>query len=180
MTLLELFESDHVRYQTDKHTNHRYFTIYDPLFGPFQHEPIGVFEVGAHWGGSAALWDDYFDHPDAKIRTIDIRHFPEFDERILTDRTRLDFIDINDLTPEYFDFPVDIAIDDGSHTLSDQITFVELLYPIVRKGGMLIIEDIQDLNKTTKAMRKLGHPFFIVDLNHLNNWNDSFLFIFMK
>ena len=182
MTLLELFDNDSVKYYTDKQSVHRYFTIYDPFFRLFQHKPVGVFEVGTQYGGSVALWDDYFDHPSTKIRSIDVLDLPEAHGRGFTNRVRLDIIDVNDLTPEYFNFPVDITIDDGSHTLSDQVTFVELLYPIVRKGGLLIVEDIRigEIDKITEAMKELGYPFFIVNLNNLNDWWDNILFVFMK
>jgi len=184
MTLLELCAADKVgRYLTDKQTGHRYFTIYDPFFKPFKHKPVGVFEVGTQYGGSAALWDDYFDHPDTRIRSIDIVGTPEAYSRVYTNRLRLDIIDANDLTPDYFkDFPVDIAIDDGSHALGEQVAFVKLLHPIVREGGLLIVEDVKfdALADTTEAMKALGHPFFIVNLNQLNDWWDNILFVFMK
>jgi cephalosporin hydroxylase len=170
------------RYLTDKQTGHGYFTIYDPFFMPFQHKPVGVFEVGTQYGGSVALWDDYFDHPDTRIRSIDIIDLPEAD-RGYTDRVRLDIVNINDLTPEYFkDFPVDIAIDDGSHVLSEQVTFVKLLHPLVREGGLVIVEDVKMsiIKETTEAMKLLGYPFMIVDLNNFNNWWDNVLFVFMK
>jgi len=77
MTLLELWrDKGHEKYQTDKNSVHHYFIIYDLLFKPFQHEPVGVFEVGTNTGGSANLWDDYFDHPDTRIRSIDIIDVP--------------------------------------------------------------------------------------------------------
>ena len=166
-------------YQTDKGSRHHYFTIYDPFFKPFKDKEIGIFEVGTNMGDSVSLWDDYFTHPQTKIRSIDILNKPE-SHRDYSDRVRLDIIDINDLTDSYFNFPVDIAIDDGSHLLSDQMAFVKLLYPIVREGGMLIIEDVDDIDATTLAMKTTGFPFFIVNLNHIDNWTDSVLFIFLK
>jgi hypothetical protein len=181
MTLLELWQKDgFIKYQTDKNSTHHYFTIYDPFFKPFQYKPVGVFEVGTNTGGSTNLWDDYFDHPYTRIRSIDILDVPE-SHREYSSRVRLDIIDINDLTAEYFkDFAVDIAIDDGSHTISDQVAFVKLLYPIVRNGGLLIVEDVSAVDKLTKEVKKLGYPFFIVDFNPIDNWYDSVLFIFMK
>jgi len=167
-------------YMTDKHSTHHYFTIYDPLFKPFQDKEIGLFEVGTNTGGSTILWDKYFTHPDTRIRSIDILDVPE-SHKDYSSRVSLYIADINYLTPEYFkDFPVDIAIDDGSHILSEQVAFIKLLYPIVRKGGMLIIEDVNTIDKTTEAMKELGYPFYIVDLNHIDNWWDSVLFIFPK
>ena len=181
MTLFELWKAKGFeKYQTDKHSTHLYFIMYDLLFAPFQHKPVGVFEVGTNTGGSANLWDDYFSHPDTRIRSIDILDVPQ-SHRDYTSRLRLDIVDINKLTPDYFaDFPVDIAIDDGSHTVDDQIAFVKLMYPIVREGGILIVEDISAVDKLRNEVKKLGYPFFIVDFNPIDNWYDSVLFIFMK
>ena len=181
MSLLQMWqEKGAEKYQTDKQRTHHYFTIYDPLFALFQHKPIGLFEVGTQMGGSVKLWDDYFDNEKTKIRSIDVLDLPEA-HRDYTDRVKLDIVDINTLTPKYFeDFPVDIAIDDGSHTTDDQVVFVKLLYPIVRKGGMVIVEDVSVIDKTTEAMKILGYPFVIVNLNYIDNWWDSVLFIFFK
>jgi len=176
--LFDIWQED--GYMTDKHSTHHYFTIYDPLFSPFKHRPIGLFEVGTNTGGSTILWDKYFDHPGARIRSIDIIDVPE-SHKEYTKRVRLDIIDINELTISYFEyFPVDIAIDDGSHILSEQVAFVKLLYPILRTGGLLIIEDVNDIEKTTEAMKELNYPFYIVNFNPIDNWYDSVLFIFTK
>jgi demethylmacrocin O-methyltransferase len=167
-------------FETDKNSTHHYFTIYDPLFKPFQHKLINLFEVGTNTGGSTILWDKYFTHPKTKIRSIDIIDVPE-SRREYSNRVRLDIIDINDLYPEYFsDFPVDIAIDDGSHTIDDQTAFVKLMYPLVRPGGMLIVEDVASIEKLKESIKPFGYPYIIVDLNNIDDWYDSVLFIFMK
>ena len=98
MTLFELWKAKGFeKYQTDKHSTHHYFIMYDLLFAPFQHKPVGVFEVRTNTGGSANLWDDYFSHPDTRIRSIDILDVPQ-SHRDYTSRLRLDIVDINKLT----------------------------------------------------------------------------------
>ena len=181
MTLLQMWqEKGAEKYQTDKNGTHHYFTIYDPFFQPFKHKPIGLFEVGTQGGGSVNLWDDYFDNPDTRIRSIDVLDLPEA-HRDYTNRVRLDIADINALTPDYFkDFPVDIAIDDGSHTIDDQVAFVRLLYPLVRKGGLIIVEDVASIEKLSKEINTLRYPYFIVNFNPIDNWYDSVLFIFQR
>lgn len=41
------------------------------------------------------------------------------------------------------DGPFDIVIDDGGHTMEQQITSLEHLWRIVRPGGIYVIEDLQ-------------------------------------
>jgi cephalosporin hydroxylase len=38
----------------------------------------------------------------------------------------------------------DLIIDDGSHVASHQITAIEQLSPLLRAGGLFVIEDLQD------------------------------------
>jgi len=40
--------------------------------------------------------------------------------------------------------PVDLIIDDGSHTLPDQVAGVRALWSSLRSGGVYVVEDLQD------------------------------------
>ncbi|PHH79423.1 hypothetical protein CDD80_4876 [Ophiocordyceps camponoti-rufipedis] len=37
----------------------------------------------------------------------------------------------------------DLVIDDGGHTMKQQITSLERLWPVVKPGGLYVIEDLQ-------------------------------------
>ena len=39
---------------------------------------------------------------------------------------------------------VDLVIDDASHTLEHQQATYDALWPIIRPGGVMVIEDLQD------------------------------------
>lgn len=180
------------RYLTDKGVIHDYLPIYEKLFSPLRFESINIFEVGYQYGGSCKLWEKYF--PKAKIKSIDskIEKLPPEIELLwktnyLVDRfiqpdpfrITLDVIDINDITPAYFfDFLLDIAIDDGSHRIEDQVAFVKNVYPALRKGGILIIEDIQNID-TAIEFDKLEIPFELID-NREGKRYDEVLLIFRK
>jgi hypothetical protein len=75
---------------------------------------------------------------------------------------------------------IDIAIDDGSHEISDQIAFVKLVWPVLNKKGIIIIEDIVDIEGTKSYFDKLEIPYNVVDLRCLNNRWDNVLIIFRK
>ena len=45
---------------------------------------------------------------------------------------------------------LDIVIDDGQHTLESQLECIDLYLPKLNKGGVLIIEDVQDASHFEK------------------------------
>lgn len=161
---------------TDKGTIHDYLTIYEFLFVPYRDKTINLFEVGYAGGGSAILWNEYFLY--ANIRSIDNFNLVPQPTK---ERIRLDLIDIHNLTVNYFDdFQPDIIIDDGSHYLQDQLFAVQLLYPILKPGGILVVEDIQDINLAIVEFNKLGIPYFTIDRRVEQNRYDEVLFVFCK
>lgn len=193
MTFKELYaEHGPARYGEDKFGQH-YADLYEIIFEPLQHQPINIFEVGYCNGGSARLWSDYF--TKAKVRFIDIdpsallRHSDHTSNtwagsglNLDTSRISLEIMDANDLTPEYFKGQEpDIAIDDGSHKLEDQLAFVKLMYPILKPGGLLIVEDVENIDRDRPAFEALGIPFNVADFrpNHSTAF-DSVLVIFQK
>ena len=48
----------------------------------------------------------------------------------------------------------DFLLDDGPHSLSSQENFIELYSPLLSENGILIIEDIQDINWLEKLKNK--------------------------
>jgi SAM-dependent methyltransferase len=172
-------------YPTDKEFNHHYLDFYDRLFLPYNDKLVNIFEVGYAEGGSCKLWEDYF--LSGQIRSIDIndRHLPEGATELISfnsDRVRFNIININDLfvTSYFDDFPVDIAIDDGSHNIPDQIAFLKQMYPIVRAGGLLIIEDVADITGLCAEIDKTGYPYEIIDFRpEFNRW-DNVIILFRK
>jgi hypothetical protein len=166
MTLLELFKlNGAVKYGQDKFF-HNYDVVYEVLFKEFQDKEINIFEVGYFQGGSCRLWLDYF--KKAKVRCIDIdpRKGDKDNPSLIRDnRFKLDIINANDLTPEYFEgFIPDIAIDDGSHLIEDQIRFIKLMYSIMKPGSLIIVEDVQNIDNVRPMLRELDIPMSIVDL----------------
>jgi hypothetical protein len=159
---------------SDKGTIHNYLPIYDEMFAPYRDKHINLFEVGYQYGGSAKLWSLYFSK--SRIRFIDIfLNVPK------TDDVEFQLMDSNDLTEDYFkDFVPDIAIDDGSHFLKDQLHFIKAVWPVLREGGIMIIEDIQDIDNEESIFRTLNIPFEIIDNRAKQNRYDEVLLIFRK
>jgi len=173
-TLVELFaEKGFEYYETDKGTLHNYLDIYDKLFLPFKNKEINVFEVGYFLGGSCRLWEEYF--INAKIRFID--NNPDCILNSTSGRVSLDIMDVMDLTVDYFDeFPPDIAIDDGDHSIESQVHFIKSVYPVLRPGGLLIVEDVY----LTRPFDAINIPYKVIDRRIEQSRIDEVLLIFKK
>jgi len=177
MTLTELFNRDgYIKYPTDKETIHSYLPIYDDLFLKYKNEPINILEVGIQFGYSVQLWHEYF------INAKNIFGYDISDQIEIFPETRTKVIkDANTITlDEFKDTPLTIAIDDGSHSLHDQLEFIKRIYPQVIEGGMLVVEDIQDIDNQKKEFDKLGFPYTIIDLRNIKKRYDDVLLVFRK
>jgi cephalosporin hydroxylase len=101
-----------------------------------------VVEIGIFKGGSLQMWKKYFGSR-AKIIGIDIdprcKAFEEDQIEIMIgsqeDRNFLREVAKN-LTK------IDILIDDGGHTMNQQITTFEELFPLVAENGIYLCEDL--------------------------------------
>jgi cephalosporin hydroxylase len=173
MKLKELWQKN--QYSTDKESTHKYLDVYDVLFRPFYRLPIKFVEVGIADGGSLKLWDDYF--IGAEIFGIDIK-IANLNYKY-SNRVHILETDINNLVIDA-SVIIDIAIDDGSHILSDQIAFIKLLWPVINKGGLLIVEDIDNIEGYKKDFDALNIPYEIIDLREMSGVDDSVLLIFKK
>ncbi|HZE83925.1 MAG TPA: class I SAM-dependent methyltransferase [Puia sp.] len=121
---------------------HHYFEVYDRHFSKYRNKDINILEIGVMHGGSLQMWKDYFG-ARAKIFAIDInpkcKEFEEENIRIFTgsqsDRSFLK--EIKRQIP-----PVDILIDDGGHTMEQQITSFEELFDHITPDGVYLCEDL--------------------------------------
>ena len=171
MTLKELFWSKgYAHYPTDKDTHHNYLTTYSELFYKFEKENINILEVGTWKGGSMKLFEDYF--VNANIIGYDI-----ISPEIKLDRSKVivkDFynININELPP------LTIAIDDGPHGIQDQIKFIKMVYPIMVKGGILVVEDVRP--NLQSYFDALNIPYTMMEFRPYTDEDDDRLVIIRK
>jgi hypothetical protein len=92
-------------------------------------------------GGSIATWLDYF--PSVQVVGIDndatCKQFEQNGAKIyIGSQEDSDFL--RDV--EKKEGPFDIVIDDGGHTMKQQITSFSTLYPLLKDDGMYVIEDL--------------------------------------
>ena len=119
-----------------------YFEIYDRHFSKFIGKEITILEIGVFQGGSLELWSNYFGSK-CKIYGIDInpeckKHENEQIEVLIGDVEDREFLrEVKEKIPK-----IDILIDDGGHTMTQQIVTFEELYPIISSDGVYLCEDI--------------------------------------
>jgi len=113
---------------------------YEPLFSPLRDLPITLMEVGVAGGHSLRLWQWYF--PAARIIGIDIkRSVKQFEGGRIS-------IEIGSQADGGFlrricqAHPPTIFIDDGSHLAEHNIFTFERVFPMLRPGGLYIVEDL--------------------------------------
>ncbi|WP_089157691.1 class I SAM-dependent methyltransferase [Micromonospora sp. NBS 11-29] len=137
-----------VRFGSDKWgSTHWYTPHYTRHLQPWRDEPVRLLEIGiggyrdtGYQGGSLHMWQRYFhrglvfgvDIIEKKVTGSRIRTFrgdqndPEFLSRLAADHG-----------------PFDIVIDDGSHINGHVLTSFRTLFPLLRDGGLYVIEDLQ-------------------------------------
>jgi O-antigen biosynthesis protein len=119
-----------------------YFDIYDRHFSRFRNTDVHILEIGIYHGGSLQMWRDYFG-PHAKIIGIDIdprcKEFEEEGTDILigSQEDRAFLAQVRAQYPR-----IDILLDDGGHTMRQQIVTFEELFPHVRQNGVYLCEDL--------------------------------------
>lgn len=131
-------------YKTNKRSNKwsNYFEIYHRHFDKFLNQQINLLEIGIDQGGSLELWHEYF-KDQCNLFAIDINPYVltlEFDFAV--DITIGDQTDYQFWTNYINNYPkFDIVIDDGGHTMTDQLTTLIHIFPHLNDGGILLVED---------------------------------------
>jgi hypothetical protein len=136
------------------HKWQHYFEVYERHFARFRGQPVNILELGVSQGGSIQMWRDYFG-PHAKVFGVDInpncKQFEESGVQIfIGDQGDRKFLrSLAQQLPA-----IDVLIDDGGHTMQQQIRTFEELFPIVGPHGVYLCEDLH-----TSYWREFGGGF---------------------
>jgi len=152
-----------------------YFEIYDRHFSRFRQTDVHVVEIGVSHGGSLQMWRHYFGS-QAKIIGVDIdprcqQLQEEGIEIIIGDQADLAFLTaLKDKVPR-----IDILIDDGGHTMSQQINTFEVLFPHISEFGVYLCEDLHT-SYWSEYSGGLHQPNTFIEfskqwIDHLNAWH---------
>jgi len=165
---------------TDKGTVHSYISEYEKLFSKRRKDVTDVLEIGIGHGGSIKLWNDYF--LSATIHAINIKS-PNQPPHWFSDFPRIKSYIIDAYTMNalklFKDIPLDVIIDDGPHTIQSQMYTAKYYTKLLKKEGILIIEDVLERNielimnqfdDKNKAKYKIG--------NNIEEKDDDILIIY--
>ena len=130
------------RHDTDKGSS--YTRVYHDLLAGVRDQPLRMLEIGVNNGGSLRMWREFL--PSATLFAIDVdprclafeQEIPNATIRLVDQADPAQLRDFVAQTGGEFDF----IIDDGGHTMVQQITSFEVLYPHVVSGGVYVIEDL--------------------------------------
>jgi cephalosporin hydroxylase len=123
-----------------------YLTYYDALFEPLKNDAIRMFEIGIQNGGSLEVWASYFRNAQ-KIIGCDIN--PKC-AQLKFDDNRISVL-VGDANTSAISqqvqvsAPFDVIIDDGSHRSDDIRDSFLLYFPMLKPGGLYVIEDMHTL-----------------------------------
>jgi cephalosporin hydroxylase len=153
MKLIEVIEKYGLEPYTDKSTTHCYVeSFYDDAFAEYREKEISLLEIGVNVGGSIKLWKEYFINSTA-IVGIDNRP-GQLDSQ---------FRDIEGVTYYFEDAynknitsklpQFDIIVDDGAHYVDMQIKALDIYLPLLKDGGIYVIEDIDGSMSDERHLR---------------------------
>lgn len=124
------------------HKWEHYFDIYETHFSRFRGKEVHILEIGVSQGGSLQMWKSYFGDK-AKIYGLDINPAcKELEEEniqifIGSQSDRQFLRQLKSQIP-----PLDILLDDGGHTMIQQIVTYEELFDHVKDDGVFMCEDL--------------------------------------
>jgi hypothetical protein len=119
-----------------------YFEIYERHLQRFRGADITIVEFGVSHGGSLQMWKHYFGARASVIGVdIDPRCKVVEEERIkvvIGDQADRAFLArLRSIVPR-----VDVLIDDGGHSMEQQITTFEEMFPHISPDGVYVAEDL--------------------------------------
>ncbi len=173
---------------TDKNTDHSYIPVYERLLNQYIDKEVNLLEIGVAFGGSALLWQDYL--PLSKlylVDNIDSIH-PDIKKQLDPNRCTIYKMDaytnyaVNTL--KNYSEKFDIIIDDGPHTIQSQVLFIKKYFNLLKDGGIMIIEDIQNFTDIklleSQVPIEYRNNIDIFDLRKIKNRYDDILFVVRK
>ena len=180
--------NSNTNYYTDKHTDtgngggsgHKYGSVYDVFLRDLKCD--NLLEVGIDRGGSLLVWKRYF--PEAHVQGVDVT-LNRLPEPITIDGITTHNSDAysSEFSNKFSDDFFDLIIDDGPHTVNSQKEFIRLYFPKLKKDGIMIIEDIVNIESARDIQGVLSDydcDSFIVDRVKVSNLSNEINLIVLK
>ena len=136
-----IYEDSHNRVNKFIH----YSEIYERHFNRFKGKDLKILEIGVYGGGSLQMWKNYFASSGHKVQVYGIDINPEckkYEEEgieifIGSQEDRNFLKDVKERVGTF-----DVIIDDGGHTMNQQICSFEELFGALSSDGVYLCEDV--------------------------------------
>jgi len=119
-----------------------YIEVYDVYFNRYRNKEVNILEIGVSQGGSIEMWKKYFGD-NVQIFGVDInprcKNLEDDKVKIFIGKQedRSFWKELKKQLPK-----LDILIDDGGHTMDQQIVTFEEMFDHVKEDGIYLCEDI--------------------------------------
>lgn len=178
---------------TDKNTTHSYVELYESILNPYKEEKGSLLEIGVQYGGSIILWNEYLKNfniygVDIKDQLHDnVRRYVDINSKKINLTYRNAY---NNSTIDYFKSlcpdGFDVIIDDGPHSELSQVDCINLYLPLLKENGILIIEDVQNIN-SIEVFKEIipnsdifDYQIEVIDLRENKGRYDDVIFLIRK
>ena len=163
-----------------------YTPYYDMLFRHLKDQKILFAEIGIELNASSKMWRKFFSNADLYLFEKDTKKIEQAKKDQLNDTYYYE-IDVNlkenirdafQKTEKKFD----VIIDDSTHLFDHQINIIQESSPFLKKGGILIIEDIfkkrknhseQNYYEKLQNIKKDFQKIYFVEFHNLSNYTAS-------
>jgi len=132
------------RHGSDKESlYHQYAKPYEQYLGSLRHKPIKLLELGIASGASIRMWKDYFSTATIYGVDCDLSQSGLVSDRRVKvfELDQTDEAGLTAIADESGGF--DVIVDDASHISSKTIASFKILWPLLKSGGLYVIEDLQ-------------------------------------
>ena len=127
-----------IKYNTDKAAGHGFTDFYHDYMVKYTNPRL--LEIGIYDGASLKMWEEFFGFPT--IVGVDIEPKKQYESVNIktmiadqSDPTQL--LKCLEVCSEY-----DIIVDDGGHTMQQQLVTIATLFPHLKSGGLYVLEDL--------------------------------------
>jgi methyltransferase family protein len=158
-----------------------YLGYYGNLFSPLRQLPVSMLEIGVQNGGSLETWSEYFKYGqcfvgcDINPKCGSLKYDDPRISVVVGDANAAPaFQAIRTISSEF-----DIVIDDGSHMAMDVMNSFINYFPMVKPGGLYVVEDTHTLYFDQYGGGVLNdhgaYAFFkrLVDVINFQFWSDQ-------
>jgi hypothetical protein len=182
-TLAQICEKNTVNGWPDKATVHSYIEVYEEILKPYRGK-VNFLEIGLFSGQSLRMWEQYFN--EGKCTGIDCSDQPlgmQDLRPMIAEGTHNIFImdgtSKADIEKNFKGEKFDVIIDDGSHNIEHQLESYKHFKSHISKGGIYIIEDVQDIDANIDLFRNIDPKknVEILDRRKLKNRYDDVLIV---